>query len=144
MPPGIKPGRPQVSTRRSVTVCGTGAMTRPAAPFAPRPERHRWSIVYLPARTGRPTALLLSASLVTVLADGLVSCSLIGPSVSCEDSEQRLKDMSSLAILDAKPPRASPPAGHTEVETAPDFGAGTGVEVLVGAEIDGSPAPCWD
>ena len=26
---------------------------------------------------------------------------------------------------------------------APDFGAGTGVEVLVGAELDGSPTPCW-
>lgn len=27
---------------------------------------------------------------------------------------------------------------------APDFGAGTGVGILVGAEIDGSPTPCWD
>ncbi|MFI1154388.1 hypothetical protein [Streptomyces sp. NPDC020817] len=184
--------------------------------------------MYLPARTGRSTALILSASLVTALAGGLAGCSLINPYASCEGSEPRLKEMASLTILDAKPPRATPPAGHTEVETAcdddssggdawlsaerlysapeskteilgyytrtatadgwkleentsplhvpadveglcfskggdgsamtltvtfpsgekylpvPDFGAGTGVGILVGAEIDGSSIPCWD
>ncbi|MBT2408923.1 MULTISPECIES: hypothetical protein [unclassified Streptomyces] len=183
--------------------------------------------MHLPARPGRSTALLLSASLVTVLAGGLAGCSLIDPyAASCEGSEPRLKEMSSLTILDAKPSQASPPAGHTQVETAcdddssgdawlsaerlyssteskteildyytkaaaadgwkleentspqrapvdveglcfskggdgnamtltvsfptgdtyapaPDFGAGTGFELLVGAEIDGSPTPCW-
>ncbi|MGW8777624.1 hypothetical protein ACWGNM_06075 [Streptomyces sp. NPDC055796] len=179
--------------------------------------------MYLPARTGRSTALLLSASLVTALA----GCSLINPYASCEGSQPRLKEMAALPILDAKPPQATPPAGHPQVETAcdddssgdawlsaarlysaseskteilgyytkaaradgwkleehasplhvpaeveglcfskggdgsamtltvtfpsgekylpvPDFGAGTGVEVLVGAEIDGSSIPCWD
>ncbi|MFI5672547.1 hypothetical protein [Streptomyces sp. NPDC051704] len=181
----------------------------------------------LPARTGRSTALILSASLVTALAGGLAGCSLVSPYASCEGSEPRLKEMASLTILDAKPPQATPPAGHTEVETAcdddssgdawlsaerlysapgskaeilgyytraatadgwkpeentspqrvpaevaglcfskggeggamtltvtfptgdkylpvPDFGAGTGVGILVGAEIDGSPTSCWD
>ncbi|MCX5149632.1 hypothetical protein OHB36_23115 [Streptomyces sp. NBC_00320] len=183
--------------------------------------------MYLPARNGRSGALLLSASIVTVLAGGLTGCSLLHPYASCEGSEPRLKEMASLAILDAKPPQASPPAGYTEVESAcdddgsgdawlsaerlysskqskaeilehytkaaaadgwkleedtsprrapadvaglcfskggdgnammlavsfptgdkyrpaPDFGAGTGVGILVGAEIDGSPTPCWD
>ncbi|MFF4850581.1 hypothetical protein [Streptomyces sp. NPDC001194] len=183
--------------------------------------------MYLPARTGRSTALLLSASLVTALAAGLAGCSLVDPYATCEGSEPRLREMASLTILDAKPPRATPPAGHTEVGTAcdddssgdawlsaerlysaseskaeilgyyteaatadgwkleedtapqrvpaevrgicfskggdgsamtltvtfptgdeyspaPDFGAGTGVEVLVGAVVDGSSASCWD
>ncbi|WP_051806259.1 hypothetical protein [Streptomyces sp. NRRL F-2747] len=183
--------------------------------------------MYLPDLKGRSTALLLSASLVTALAGGLAGCSLIDPYASCEGSEPRLKEMASLTVLDAKPPQATPPAGHTQVETAcdddssgdawlsaerlysasgsktdifgyytkaatadgwkleehtsalhvpadveglcfskggdgsamtltvnfpsgekyfpvPDFGAGTGVGILVGAEIDGSPIPCWD
>ncbi|MFI6150711.1 hypothetical protein [Streptomyces sp. NPDC051109] len=183
--------------------------------------------MYLPARPGRSTALVLSASLVTALAGGLAGCSLVNPYASCERSEPRLRELASLTILDAKPPRATPPAGHTEVETAcdddssgdawlsaerlysapepkteildyytraatadgwkreentspqrapadvgglcfskggdgsamtltvtfptgdkylpaADFGAGTGVEILVGAEKDGSPIPCWD
>ncbi|MFI6002079.1 hypothetical protein ACIA98_17005 [Streptomyces sp. NPDC051366] len=82
--------------------------------------------MYLPARAGRSTALLLSASLVTVLAGGLAGCSLIDPHTSCEGSEPRLKELSALTILDAKPPQATPPPDYADVETDCSDGSSSG------------------
>ncbi|GED86206.1 hypothetical protein [Streptomyces sp. 6-11-2] len=67
----------------------------------------------LPTGTTRPTSLLLSTALTAVTLTG---CTLLELARDCEGTEDRLKEMAALGILDSRPAGATVPRGFEEVD----------------------------
>lgn len=68
----------------------------------------------------RTAALLLTTALLSPLAAGLAGCSMISPYKNCDGSENRLKELASLKILESRPPRTAVPKNYGGVATGCD------------------------
>ncbi|MFB7110471.1 hypothetical protein [Streptomyces sp. NPDC056190] len=67
----------------------------------------------LPTGTTRPISLLLSTALAAVTLTG---CTLLELARDCEGTEDRVKEMAALDILDSRPPGATVPRDFEKVD----------------------------